>query len=308
VYASAVEVAGRVTYGVTNIGVKPTVGGTIPLAETWIPAFSGDLYGQPVPVRPVAFLRPEVTFGSLDELQAQILADGETARRRMTERDGIRAILFDFDDTLQHRPAAFWAFAKDFVERHFPEWPADKQEAMAKEMARLNGSGYVDYRAFLDEVKAAFDWQDAPDNDTLLAEVQRHFPLFTTLLPGVAEGLAALREQGYLLGIITNGRRLMQNRKLDVSGLRPLLDIAVVSGDEGVHKPDPELFRRTAARLGLPPEACVYVGDHPVNDMEGAKAAGMTGIFMQASGHFLPPAGVPVVHNMAELVEMVTKL
>ena len=308
VYASAVEVEGRVTYGVTNIGVKPTVGGTQPLAETWIPGFEGDLYGQSIPVRPVAFLRPETTFPTVEALKAQILADGEAARRRMTENTGIRAILFDFDDTLQNRPVAFLAFAKDFVRRHFPRWPAEKQEAMAKEMARLNGSGYVDYRAFLEEVKAAFDWQDAPDNDTLLADVQRHFPLFTTLLPGVAEGLQALRKMGYLTGIITNGRRLMQNRKLDVSGLRPLLDIAVVSGDEGVHKPDPELFRRTATRLGLPPEACVYVGDHPVNDMEGAKAAGMTPVFMQASGHFAPPADLPVVHNMAELLETVTKL
>lgn len=305
VYASAVQVAGGVTYGVTNIGVKPTVGGTAPLAETWIPAFEGDLYGQEVPVTPVQFLRPEQRFPSVEALREQIKADGDAVRRLFAGEDEApaRAVLFDFDDTLQDRPAAFLAFSRHFVKRHFPHLPASEQEARALTMAQLNGSGYVEYHRFLDEVKSAFDWQDAPDNETLLAQVQREFPLFTTLLPGVAEGLCTLRRRGWRLGVITNGRSLMQNKKMDVSGLRPLLDIVVVSGDERIHKPDPELFRRAAARLGVACSRCVFVGDHPVNDIEGAVAAGMRPVFIQASGKFPHPAGVPLVRSMAELVE-----
>ena len=46
VYASWVRIDGRYYYGVTNIGVKPTVGSDRVLAETWMPEFSGDLYGN----------------------------------------------------------------------------------------------------------------------------------------------------------------------------------------------------------------------------------------------------------------------
>lgn len=305
VYASAVIVDGRVTYGVTNIGVKPTVGGTVPLAETWIPEFQGDLYGQEVPVMPICFLRAEQTFSSLDELREQIQADGEAVRRLFSgeEENAPKAVLFDFDDTLQDRPVAFLAFSRYFVKRHFPDLPADEQEARAVAMARLNGDGYVRYPDYVEEVKALFSWENAPENEALLWEIQRDFPLFTSLLPGVAEGLCVLREKGWRLGVITNGYSRMQNKKLDVCGLRPLFDAVVVSGDEKVHKPDPELFRRAAMRLGVACENCVFVGDHPVNDIEGAVAAGMQPVFMQASGKFPPPADVPLVHTMAELLK-----
>lgn len=305
VYASAVIVDGRVTYGVTNIGIKPTVGGTEPLAETWIPEFEGDLYGQEVPVMPICFLRAEQTFSSLDELREQIRADGDAVRRLFSGEGNTpaRAVLFDFDDTLQDRPVAFLAFSRYFVKRHFPDLPPAEQEARAVAMARLNGDGYVRYPDYVEEVKALFSWENAPENETILWEIQRDFPLFTSLLPGVAEGLCTLREKGWRLGVITNGYSRMQNKKLDVCGLRPLLDAVVVSGDEGVHKPDPELFRRAAMRLGVACKHCVFVGDHPVNDIAGAVAAGMRPVFIQASGKFPPPADVPLVHSMTELLE-----
>lgn len=67
---------------------------------------------------------------------------------------------------------------------------------------------------------------------------------------------------------------------MDTSGLRPYCDIVVVSGDVGVHKPDPALFKYTADKLGLKTGECVYVGDHPVNDIQGALESGMKAIRM----------------------------
>ena len=81
VYASRVEVEGRVAHGVTNVGIRPTVGAKGPLAETWIAGFQGDLYGKRVPVTLVKFLRPEQKFSSVEELQKQILRDEQAARR-----------------------------------------------------------------------------------------------------------------------------------------------------------------------------------------------------------------------------------
>ena len=301
VYLSAVEVAGRSYYGVTNIGVKPTVGGERPLSETWIPDFSGDLYGQTVPVRPVRLLREERAFPTLTALGEQITADGETARRMVAPGSGRRAVLFDFDDTLQERREAFLAFSRAFVKRAFPDRSPERQEADALAMSELNGNGYMPYPEF---VRRMIDLlHDTASPEEVLYTIQRMFPLYVSLLPGVAEGLSALRAAGYMTGVITNGNPLMQNKKLDVSGLRPLLDLAMVSGDEGVHKPDPELFCRAAARLGLSPKDCIYVGDHPVNDIEGALGAGMKAVFMDACSSFPAPAGVPRVTSMRELTE-----
>ena len=82
VYVSAVSFGGTIYAGVTNVGVKPTVGSDAVLAETWMPEYSGpDLYGRAVRTDLLRFLRPEEKFGSLEELRAAILRDGGDARR-----------------------------------------------------------------------------------------------------------------------------------------------------------------------------------------------------------------------------------
>ena len=86
VYASLVHIDGKRYYGVTNIGVKPTVGSDCALSETWIPEFSGDLYGKQVPVDLLDFIRPERKFENLDELKNEILENGELARKIVEKR------------------------------------------------------------------------------------------------------------------------------------------------------------------------------------------------------------------------------
>ncbi len=81
VYASRVTLEdGRAYCGVTNVGIKPTVGGTVPLWETWMPQYTGgELYGQTADVRLLKYIRPEKKFDSLDALKAEIKQNGQTA-------------------------------------------------------------------------------------------------------------------------------------------------------------------------------------------------------------------------------------
>lgn len=67
--------------GVMNVGVRPTVdeGGTVPKLEAHLLNFSGDLYGRCLSVQFKHFLRPEMRFGSLDDLVAQIKRDAKQA-------------------------------------------------------------------------------------------------------------------------------------------------------------------------------------------------------------------------------------
>ena len=81
VYASIVTLESGETYcGVTNIGIKPTVGGNTPLCETWMPKYKGgEIYGQSADVRLLEFIRPERKFLGIDELKDAIIDNSQTA-------------------------------------------------------------------------------------------------------------------------------------------------------------------------------------------------------------------------------------
>ena len=79
VYATRTLILNTYYPSVTNVGVKPTAGGSPPQAETFIPNFSGDLYHQEIKVEFIEFIRPEHKFNSIDELKAQIMIDKELA-------------------------------------------------------------------------------------------------------------------------------------------------------------------------------------------------------------------------------------
>ncbi len=81
VYVSEVTLESGEKYcGVTNIGVKPTVGGTRPLSETWMPKYKGEeIYGQTADIRLIDFIRAEKKFDSIEELKNVISDNGNTA-------------------------------------------------------------------------------------------------------------------------------------------------------------------------------------------------------------------------------------
>ena len=81
VYASIVTLENGETYcGVTNIGIKPTVGGNTPLCETWMPKYKGgEIYGQSADVRLIDFIRKERKFSGIDELKNAIIDNSKTA-------------------------------------------------------------------------------------------------------------------------------------------------------------------------------------------------------------------------------------
>jgi len=66
--------------GVANLGIRPMFESPVPLLETWLFNFSGDLYGRHLAVDLVEYLRPEARFDSLDALKQQIDADAKAAR------------------------------------------------------------------------------------------------------------------------------------------------------------------------------------------------------------------------------------
>ncbi len=75
VYVTRARFASTHRYGITNVGIRPTVGTEILCAETHIFDFEGNLYGQRVTVEFLRFLRPEIKFDSVESMAKQIRRD-----------------------------------------------------------------------------------------------------------------------------------------------------------------------------------------------------------------------------------------
>ena len=82
VYACKVRIGRRIYRAMVNVGVKPTIEGEYePLIEANLFDFSGDIYGRPITVYFMKFIRPEMKFGSFQELIDQMTRDKDTCIR-----------------------------------------------------------------------------------------------------------------------------------------------------------------------------------------------------------------------------------
>ena len=80
VYACKAYVDGQEYLAVTNIGTRPTVGGHHITVEPWLLDFEGDLYGKKLTLAFYDFLRPEMSFPSLEALKEEILKNAAKTR------------------------------------------------------------------------------------------------------------------------------------------------------------------------------------------------------------------------------------
>ncbi|WP_373049342.1 HAD family hydrolase [Vulgatibacter sp.] len=125
-----------------------------------------------------------------------------------------------------------------------------------------------------------------------------------------AEGLlASLRDRALALACVTNGAAEVQREKLVASGLGAFFDEVLISGEEGIGKPDPAILRRACDRLGVEPHEAIYVGNSRLRDVAAARAAGMRSVLVE---RFEPaePAAAPApdrviyeVHGLLGLVD-----
>lgn len=216
----------------------------------------------------------------------------------------IKAVLFDFDETLQDRTAAFENYMDTFFADFCPDISSGEMERRKEEMRVTGKGGYVNREEWYASLTESWKWDNAPSSKTLAAHYDTKFGDHNVVFPDSAQLLAELKKRGYIVGIITNGPSILQHHKLAASGLGPFCDITVVSGDIDIHKPDPAIFKYTADKLGLKTEDCVYVGDHPINDIQGALAAGMHPIRMNY-GWFKNQdlrEDVPVIDNIMDVL------
>lgn len=104
------------------------------------------------------------------------------------------------------------------------------------------------------------------------------------LYDGVPDLFAWAERAGVRLALITNGASDSQRGKLRALAIERRFDAIVISGEIGLAKPDPSVFDVALDKLAVPPGHAWHVGDNLATDVAGAKAAGLTAVWLNRTG------------------------
>ncbi len=189
----------------------------------------------------------------------------------------IRAVSFDLDHTLFDRYATLRSLVPGFRKAFAANLdPALTEEQIAEKLIAADAQAiHFGWPTLFEVLVRNGMFRDPPPyqvyHDVMLDSLFTHHAV---PLPETLPMLVALHAQGYLVALITNGRGAVQRPKLRMLGLENAFDAILVSGEFGIHKPDPAIFQAMAEKLGILPGEMVYVGDHPLNDIAGAIRSG----------------------------------
>ena len=214
-------------------------------------------------------------------------------------------VFFDIDDTLlDHQTAAragavalhhsvaapmpaerfvtAWAAALD---RNFPRYLAGELSFQGQRRERIRE--VVD-DALTDEAA-----------DRIFTGYQVAYEAAWSLFPDVSPCLDRL--SSCTLGIISNGQVEQQRQKLTQTGIANRFERIVISEGCGWSKPSPEIFLEACRQVGASPGDAVYVGDRYDIDAEGARQAGLTGVWLDRGHLRTTLQQSPVISTLDEL-------
>lgn len=139
--------------------------------------------------------------------------------------------------------------------------------------------------------------------DALVRTLGRHLLNRTRPVEGAREVLSRLRER-YRIGLVSNYPfPPIVLESLERYALRPLLETVVISGAVGWVKPHARLFREALEALEVEPGAALMVGDDLANDVRGAKAAGLRTAWLAPAVEAADPAVDIHLRRLPELLE-----
>jgi putative hydrolase of the HAD superfamily len=190
----------------------------------------------------------------------------------------IAAVLFDLDDTIHDRARSMRCFLADQHQRVLKG--RAHRDSFIERFLELDAQGNLPKSILYPKILAELQVEDVLA-EILLDEYGKNFCAHAQIMEGARSLLEELRFQEIKLAIVTNGWTDFQNRTIDAIGVRDAVDAILISEAEGLRKPDARLFRRAAARLGVLPQECIFVGDNPENDVAGAEAAGMKSVWLR---------------------------
>ena len=187
-----------------------------------------------------------------------------------------RAVLWDLDGTLADTEEYHWLAWQQVMSE---ERLAITREQFLETFGQRNHNVLTDWlgeQTSIERIDAVGDAKEA-----VFREIVRARGL--TALPGGVAWTARLREHGWRQAIATSAPRANAETMLDALGIAHCFDAVVSSEDVSAGKPDPEVFQKAAARVGVPPSRCIVVEDAPAG-VEAARRAGMASIGVRPAG------------------------
>ncbi|MGH2754697.1 MAG: HAD family hydrolase [Actinomycetota bacterium] len=146
------------------------------------------------------------------------------------------------------------------------------------------------------------------EDDSLVGEMYSTFSssssyrLFDDALPALTE----LKTAGYRLGLISNFEQWLEEMLVELE-VGHIFETSIISGVEGLEKPDPEIYRRALEHARVAPEGAVHVGDSPKLDVEPARSVGMRAVLLDRYDRYGDLAG-PRVRSLSELGSLIGSL
>ncbi|MBD2092769.1 HAD-IA family hydrolase [Microcoleus sp. FACHB-1515] len=194
----------------------------------------------------------------------------------------IQAVLFDLDGTLLDRDTSIQQFVAAQYERLITHLNHIPQSDYVSRFIELDCRGHVWKDKVYQKIVTEFEirrlsWQ------ALLQDYETQFQDYCVPFPSLVEVLSGLKQQGYSLGIVSNGLGTFQTRAIKGLGIQDYFEVILISEIEQMRKPQAEIFHRAAKRLGVTAKNSVFIGDHPEADIMGAKNAEMKAIWKRSS-------------------------
>lgn len=185
----------------------------------------------------------------------------------------IRAVIFDMYETLvtQFRSPLYYGtqIAEDLglaPEVFLPGWRATEE-------SRATGKQTFE-EVIMQLMKAHGCYTPRRHREIVEKRMAIQADCFRNLHPGILPMLEGLKERGIRIGLITNCFS-EEAHLIRESGLFSYFDAPCLSWEAGVRKPDPAIYHRCLALLGVPAEDCLYVGDGGSRELEAAQDLGM---------------------------------
>ena len=195
----------------------------------------------------------------------------------------IRTLLFDFDHTLGVDGKLEERVLRGLAIRYCERAPSDAE--IAESLGEFR-SGRTPLDTMVEDAVSTWGGHGNP----VIAEEYRAVALAlvpgsVVPMPGAHELFELLASRGVQHAIFSNGWSALQAAKAAAVGYTGRV---ITSEQVGSWKPDPEAFLRGAAIAGFDPAATLYVGDSPLADVVGSKAAGMQAAWADLEGQEYP--------------------
>ncbi|MBY0009891.1 HAD family hydrolase [Paenibacillus typhae] len=219
-----------------------------------------------------------------------------------------QALLFDLDNTLMDRDYTFRSFSTRFVKDFLGHLPEEEALRVVEDMIVRDADGYRDKDGFFAELSEVLPWRTPVSAADIRVYYDTNYFSHGAAMKDAAEILDYCRERGYILGLVTNGKKDLQDGKIDLLGLRGYFKTIVISGEAGISKPDPAIYKLALERMGTSAEQTLFIGDHPVNDIWGAGKAGMDTVWLKRNHPWdesLDMQPWRTINELAELREII---